>query len=156
MTDTQGTGPVAGRTSMLPCICLTDLETKEKNKFIKELRKDPFCACLVSCPFTIKTNYMNLYPSKSDSKDDAPLPLLRAVTTRGDRNLTEQRLGKNEVKRCYERVNARLPDHIKLDNVGMNVGRYTVLSICMNNNVDSITTSMATKHRCMESLKGNQ
>ena len=73
------------------------------------------------------------------------------VTTRGER-----REGKNEVKKCYERVNPRLPDHIKFDNVGMNDGRYTASSICMNNNLNSVATSMATKHKCMESLKGTQ
>ena len=39
--------------------------------------------------------------------------------------------------------------------MGKNVGRYTAASICMNNNVDSVAISMATKHKCMESLKGN-
>jgi hypothetical protein len=48
------------------------------------------------------------------------------------------------VKKCYKRVNARSHDHIKLDNAGMNVCGYTTSSICMNNNADSVATSMAT------------
>ena len=60
----------------------------------------------------------------------------------------------NKIKKCSERVNSRLPNHLQLDKVGNNVGRYTASSICMNNNVDSIATSYATKHKCMETLQG--
>jgi len=44
--------------------------------------------------------------------------------------------------------------HLQPDKVGYNVSRYTTALICMNNYVDSLTTSMATKHKCLESLKG--
>jgi hypothetical protein len=64
--------------------------------------------------------------------------------------LTEYKLGEGEVKKCFERVNSKLPIHLQLDKVGKNVGRYTTASICMNNNVDTLATSMATKHKCVE------
>jgi len=153
-TDPKGDGPVANRTSVVPCICLTNLEKKEKAKFMKEMKHDPFCICVGPCPYDVLTRYMNKCPQKSHDNDATELSFLRAVTARGERTLTEFKLGEGEVKKCFERVNSKLPTHLKLDKVGNNVGRYTTASICMNNNVDSLTTSMATKHKCLESLKG--
>ena len=153
-TDPKGLGPVANRTSIVPCICLTNIDKKEKAKFLKDMKCDSFCSCLVLCPFDSLSNYMNKCPQKSHDDDSTELSFLRAVTARGDRTLTEHKLGESEVKKCIQRINLKLPEQFQLDKVGKNIGRYTAASICMNNNVDSVATSFATKHKCMESLKG--
>ena len=118
------------------------------------MKQDAFCPCVGSCPYDILTQYMNKCPQKSNDIDSTELSFLRAVTARGERTLTEFKLGEGEAKKCFERVNSKLPENLQLDKVGKKVGRYTAASICMNNKVDSVTTSMATKHKCMESLKG--
>lgn len=94
-------------------------------------------------------------PQKSNNNDSTKLSFLCAVTARGERTLTEFKLGEGEVKKCFERVNFKLLENLPLDEVGKNVGRYTDASIYMNNNVDSLATCMATKHKCHESLKGD-
>ena len=154
-TDPKGLGPVSNRTSIVPCICLTNLDKTEKTKFLKKMKQDAFCSCEGSCPYDILTQYMKKCPQKSHDRDSNELAFLRSVTARGERTLTEFKLGEGEVKKCFERINKKLPEHLQLDKVGKNVGRYTTASICMNNKVDSVATSMATKHKCMDSLKGN-
>jgi hypothetical protein len=53
------------------------------------------------------------------------------------------------VKKCFQIINLKLPEQFQLDKVGKNIGRYKAASICMNNNVDSVATSFATKHKRM-------
>ena len=74
---------------------------------------------------------MNRCPQKSHDNDSTELSFLCAVTVRGERTLSEFKLGEGEVKRCFERVNSKLLENLQLDKVGKNVGRYMVASICM-------------------------
>ena len=87
-TDLKEDGPVANRTSVVPCICLTNLEKKEKAKFMMDMKQDPFCICVGSCPNDVLTQYMNKCPQKSHDNDATELSFLRAVTARGELNLS--------------------------------------------------------------------
>jgi len=107
-TDPKGLGPVSNRTSIVPCICLTNLDKTEKTKFLKKMKQDAFCSCVGSCPYDILTQYMNKCLPKSHDKDSNELAFLRSVTARGERTLTEFKLGEGEVKKCFERINIKL------------------------------------------------
>lgn len=104
--DKNGTGPVAGRTFVLPCICMDKLSAAEKNKFARALAISPQCACIDSCPFNTVKEYLNACPRNDDSTQ---LAFMRALSSRGGehRTLTLNKLGTNEVRKLVEKVNAR-------------------------------------------------
>jgi hypothetical protein len=111
-TDSKGFVSVSNKTSMVPCICLTNLDKKETIKFLKNMKQDTFCPCVGSCPYDILTQYMNKCPKKSHDIDSTEPSFLCAVTARGERTLTEFKLGEGEVKKCFERVNSKLPENL--------------------------------------------
>lgn len=66
-TDPLGTGPLEGRTFILPCTCEHSLlsSVDEREKFMSNQENDPFCKCCRPCPFQIMTDYLALIPDAS-------------------------------------------------------------------------------------------
>ena len=105
--DRNGTGPVAGRTYVLPCICMESLESKEeRNNWAKALKKEPFCKCISACPFATVVKYMMACPKLEATSSEGPLSFMRAITARGgdNRRLLTSKLGINQAKKCLEKV----------------------------------------------------
>lgn len=100
--DKTGTGPVAGRTFVLPCICMEGLIAPEKKAFAKKQQQDQFCACLSSCPFKTVKKYLDACPVAAACDEAA---FMRALTARGTpRGLTTNKLGYNQLVGCLEKV----------------------------------------------------
>jgi len=101
--DKDGTGPVAGRTFVLPCICLEGLSAPEKKAFAKKQQQEQFCECLSNCPFKCVKEYLDACPKVAASADEGVF--MRALTARGNpRGLTANKLGYNQLVPCLEKV----------------------------------------------------
>ncbi len=61
--DMTGEGPIAGRTFVLPCICLSSLKGADKIAFAKLLKKDPCHQCSTKCPFDAVVKYLHKCPT---------------------------------------------------------------------------------------------
>lgn len=105
--DKNGSGPIAGRTFVLPCICMEKLSAPEKAKFARALYNSPQCDCIDSCPFNIVKEYLKACPSSCDDHGD--LSFMRALSSRGGDNcsLTGNKLGCGEVRKLIGKVNDR-------------------------------------------------
>ena len=81
--DPAGTGPVAGRTFVLPCICLEVLasEDVEKRKFVANLKKDPNCTCPCPCPYGILSTFFAACPNKTGEES-----FMRTLSGRGGKD----------------------------------------------------------------------
>jgi len=103
--DKSGTGPVSGRTFVLPCICMESLESaEEKLAWAKTMKKEPSCPCITPCPFAIIDKYLQSCP-KAIVAADEPLSFMRAISPRGEnRRLLTSKLGKNQAKKSIEKV----------------------------------------------------
>ena len=67
--DPLGTGPVTGRTHLIPCFCPTYLEGKLKAAFIRLCSSDQTgmnspCVC-TTCPYKYLVDYINVIPETS-------------------------------------------------------------------------------------------
>ena len=97
--DKTGNGPVAGRTFVLPCICLEGMGKEEKKKFVKLLKNDPDCSCATKCPYGIFLRYLKTCPSTPDGS------FLRALTSRGNpRTLATNKSGMNTAAKSFAKV----------------------------------------------------
>lgn len=154
--DRAGTGPVEGRTFLVPCTCMVNLEKGEKAAFARSMKAKPFCSCIEPCPFDIVARYLAACPSPvSSSSAVLDSPFARAVSARGDpRVLVSGQLGIQEIRKAIVRVNERLPADVQLQRATGHSGRNTLATLAMNNGADTITTAAATKHRDPKSLKG--
>lgn len=105
--DKSGSGPVSGRTFVLPCICMDNLTAAEKKKFAKQLIEDPKCACIEACPYNTIQAYLNSCPISPESS--SPLAFMRALSARGgeNRSLTTGKLGITMLRNLVDKVNAR-------------------------------------------------
>ena len=110
-TDAQGTGPIADRTSMLRCICLTHNHDKLHESISVKVWLQKWCSStLSSCCYNKRWSELD--------------------RTKIRQKWSEQMLWKSE---CSFTWSCKI--------------RYTASSICMNNNIDSVVSSMATKHQ---------
>lgn len=157
-TDPSGKGPISGRTFIVPCTCLIGLEdVSERAAFVRVLKKNPKCSCIDKCPYKILSDYLRACPTESSTSPLAAAPSLRfmrALTSRGNRTLTCNPLGINEVRLCAGRVNDRLPPDVKISHITGHSGRHTLGSIAMNSNAGEVLTAAATKHKDPKTLTG--
>jgi len=106
--DMTGEGPVAGRTFVLPCICLSSLEGTEKTAFAKHLKKDPNFPCSTSCPYDGVVKYLRECPTSNKNAVAAieKLSFMRALSSRGgaQRVLTVNKLGIVQAKMSLDNV----------------------------------------------------
>lgn len=175
--DISGKGPVAGRTFVLPCICMETLDTKEERQtWAKALKKEPFCSCINPCPFSTVSKYLLACP-KAAAAGGEGLPFMRAVAARGDnRRLLTTKLGITQAKKSIElvrftiiyhtalikfaklillqKVNMRLPENLRLKKVSSRVGRTSFATLAMNNNASAEVTSLASKHKDPKTMLG--
>ena len=82
------------------------LETKEERaNWAKALKKEPYCKCIVACPFSTIRKYLLACPNR-DTASEEPLFFMRAVTARGgdNRRLLTTKLGVNQAKKSIEKV----------------------------------------------------
>lgn len=73
--DKSGAGPVAGRTFVVPCICMDNLSAGDKKKFAANLSKDPRCDCIEGCPYKTISAYLNACPTNNNT-DSEPLSFM--------------------------------------------------------------------------------
>jgi hypothetical protein len=109
--DMTGEGPIAGRTFVLPCICLSSLKGADKIAFAKLLKKDPCHQCSTKCPFDAVVKYLHkcpTYESAAAAATKDTLSFMRALSSRGGehRVLTVNKLGLNQAKKSIENVSA--------------------------------------------------
>ena len=52
--DLEGVGPETGLISLLLCICLSVLSTKEKQRFAQRVAVDPFLRCPEKSPYEVR------------------------------------------------------------------------------------------------------
>lgn len=151
--DKTGTGPVAGRTFVVPCICMP-LNAVDKKKWCKSLLADPFTPCIDHCPYNVITTYLEACPTP-DKETDPPLAFVRALATRGDRCLAKGPLGYSEIMKIPERVNQRLSEPNRVKKATGKAGRMTFTTLAMNEtNVGGEVTAAATKHRDPKTCMG--
>lgn len=156
--DRAGTGPVAGRTFILPCTCMQQLEKDDKAAFARKLKNNPLTLCVEACPYAVVSRYLAECPvsiAGSAAGTNNQLPFARALTSRGKpRTLTSNILGINEIRAATPSVNIRLPEDLRLERATGHTGRHTLATLAMNNGGDQIITAAATKHRDPQSLQG--
>ena len=164
-SDITGQGPEEGRSYFLPCICLENLdEDKDKQKFIRQLKKYPFMECITPCPFDKIVKYRNLCPDPygnirlQERINNMELPTMkvwRARTTIGERRFISTPLGLKMIKYCFKRINKRLPENLKLNNpTPHGFGRGLHISTSVNSGTDPTIVAFTTKHKDPKTLKG--
>jgi len=102
-TDPLGELPESQRTVRIPCHCLNIIADESvKRSFSRRLKIDPKTLFCTACPFQSVKNYLERCPDpfglvREDKRKANPmlksLSLMRALTTRGERILTELPLG---------------------------------------------------------------
>ena len=155
--DKSGTGPIAGRTFVIPCICMPEAAAN-KRKWCRVLQENPDANCLDGCPYDILGSYLKDCPTVSKASDP-PLAFIRALPARGDlerRCLARGLLSYNEIMKIPERVNQMLPENVQTKTWATGkLGRMTFSTLAMNaTDVGGEATSMATKHRDPKTLLG--
>ncbi len=95
-------GPIAGRTFVLPCICLSSLKGADKIAFAKLLKKDPCHQCSTKCPFDAVVKYLHkcpTYESAAAAATKDTLSFMRALSSRGGKH--SQQIGVKPSKKEY-------------------------------------------------------
>ena len=177
-TDPLGTGPVEGRTFILPCTCEHSLlsSVDEREKFISNQENDPFCKCCRPCPFQIMTDYLALIPDASGvqhatimsgipNTDLKALKLMRAQNHTSNDDFTLGPLGtiichiqtlilitgENSMRKIMKRINGRLSSDVQVSKPTGHSGRHTLSSVAMNEgHCDAVSVSKTTKHKDLE------
>ncbi|KAJ1417793.1 hypothetical protein B484DRAFT_466539, partial [Ochromonadaceae sp. CCMP2298] len=135
--DKSGTGPVSGRTFVLPCLCHLDMDEDEEKVFKKTCKAKPRTPCPADCPYASFLHYQ-----------DAKSSFLEANSKGEVRSFTTYKLGIKEMWRCIVRVNARLPEEHQLAKPTGHAGRTTLVTVAVNEGgVDPTTVALASKHR---------
>jgi hypothetical protein len=147
--DITGTGPLAGRSYVLPCTCIQDED------FERKFKKDVTYPCVSGCPYAVVMRYISECPNYFGSEK---LSFWRALSARGQgnsRNLTKNPLGINQIKAFTANFNSCLPANLQWE--GKCTGktpRMTFTTLAVNSGVPDQITSAASKHRDPATLKG--
>jgi hypothetical protein len=160
--DKSGTGPVSGRTFVLPCFCHLDMDEDEEKVFKKTCKARPRTPCPADCPYASFIQYQDAKPSflEANSKgkvvEAGEMAYGRMLSARGEvRSFTTYKLGIKEMRRCIVRVNARLPEEHQLAKPTGHAGRTTLVTVAVNEGgVDPTTVALASKHRDPKSCAG--
>ncbi len=154
--DPSGSGPVDGRTFLCPCICMKVMEDKDKKLMLKDLKKDPLCACWTPCPFNVIRQYLEVIPDPFGAEMEAerlnnvklqPLPFFRSQNTVGRRLYLRGPLGINSLYNIGKYINGRLPQSMQIDRPTGHSGRHTFISHAINSGVDAQVVAKASKHK---------
>ena len=95
-----GTGPVIGRTFVLPCTCMAGMLANEKREFAAKMKKDSLCPCTKPCPFQVVKTYLDKCPVTAGRESS----FVRNLAARGHRDITNNKMGKGSIVHCIERV----------------------------------------------------
>jgi hypothetical protein len=160
--DKTGTGPIAGRTFGLPCTCHLDMDVEETAAFAKQCKGAPKTRCPDLCPYQIVMDYQEAKPTALVASSKGAVVALgemafgRMVAARGEeRNLTTYKLGIKEMRKCINRVNARLPEESKIARPTGHSGRTTLVTVAVNEGgVDPTLVAQASKHRDPKTCMG--
>ncbi|KAJ1393854.1 hypothetical protein B484DRAFT_408063 [Ochromonadaceae sp. CCMP2298] len=166
--DKTGTGPTAGRTFGLPCTCHLDMDVEETAAFAKQCKGAPKTRCPDLCPYQIVMDYQAAKPTALVASSKGAVVALgemafgRAVAARGEvRNLTTYKLGMKEMRKCVNRVDARLPEDNHIARPTGHSGRTTLVTVAVNEGgVDPTLVAQASKHRdpktCMSYIRPDE
>ena len=140
-----GTGPVAGRTHLIPCFCPTYLEGQHKASFIRLCSADQTgmnlpCVC-ATCPYKYLVDYINVIPETSENRR-----LLRALSNGSYPKFLISPYEESSSREIPELCNNILPEDLKVSKPTGHSGRKTGVSIAMNNGGNSCKVKL---HLCL-------